>query len=185
MNIFNKVLLTSLISSSILLTACSDKKNNTEQSKSSEQSTSTQGNWQAKSSELSSANTNDIKSDLTQLNKITNSANSKGLALREEAQNAANDPAKVKDVLAKSQAIQKELQQEIMGLNLKSAEVQNIRTQMIDNLLTSEKLYELSTAANFNLSAPTPEFTQLSQRSMAIQQKIGTELNELNSKYAQ
>ena len=31
-----------------------------------------------------------------------------------------------------------------MGLQLKSSEVQNIRTQMIDNLLTSQKLYELS-----------------------------------------
>ena len=72
-----------------------------------------------------------------------------------------------------------------MAMNLKSAEVQNIRTQMIDNLLTSEKLYDISTASNFNMQAPTEEFIQLSQRSVAIQQKLGSELNALNAQYAQ
>ena len=67
-----------------------------------------------------------------------------------------------------------------MALNLKRAEVQNIRTQMIDNLITSNKLFELSNAPTFNIAAPDAEFKQLSQRSMAIQQKISIELDALN-----
>ena len=72
----------------------------------------------------------------------------------------------------------------MMGLNLKSQEVQNILTQMIDNLMTANKLFDLSMASDFNMTAPSEEFKQLTQRSMAIQQKIAMELNTLNTQYS-
>ncbi len=185
MHIFNKILFTSILSSSILLIGCSDKKSNTEQNQQTKESSSTSstGNWQAKASELSSANAMDIKSDLAQLNQITNQSNSQALQLREQAQAAASDPQKLKEVLSHSNDIQKEFQQKLMGLQLKSSEIQNIRTQMIDNLLTSQKLYELSTVPNFDMKAPSKEFKQLSMRTIAIQQKVGAELDGLNKQY--
>ena len=56
---------------------------------------------------------------------------------------------------------------------------------MIDNLITSNKLFELSNAPTFNIAAPDAEFKQLSQRSMAIQQKFSIELDALNKQYSQ
>lgn len=175
-----------MISSSLLFIGCSDKKSNTEQNQQTQKTdtTSSTGNWQAKNSELSTANATDIKSDLAQLNKITNQSNSQALQLREQAQSVASDPQKLKVVLNRSNDIQKEFQQKLMGLQLKSSEVQNIRTQMIDNLLTSQKLYEFSTAPNFDMKVPNEEFKQLSMRTIAIQQKVSTELDVLNKQYS-
>ena len=168
------------------LAACSDKKpSNTDHQASPTQDTATaQGNWQAKANTLSTANASDIKSDLTALNQTTNKANSAALKLRDDAQKAANDPEKIKHVLKESNDLQNDLQKQIMNLNLKSSEVQNIRTQMIDNLMTSNQLYALSTRPDFSLDAPSEEFMQLSKRSMAMQQKIGADLDALNAKYA-
>ena len=70
-----------------------------------------------------------------------------------------------------------------MALNLKSSEVQSLRTQMIDNLITSQKMYTLSTAPDFNANAPSDEFKQLGKRSMALQQKVSAEMDALNQHY--
>ena len=186
MNIFNKILLTSFISASLILTACTEKKTTDSTQKSAEaQPSVSSGNWQAKASELSSINGTDIKADLTQLNLIVNQSNHQATQLRDEAQSLAQDPDKLKAVLSQSNDIQKQTQEQIMGLMLKSAEVQDIRTQMIDSLMISQKLFELSTATGFNMTAPSDEFKQLAQRSMATQQKISAELDALNRQYAQ
>ena len=185
----------------LMSSACTDKKNtpaeSTQASSPATSSTTTpaanttttatatdsQGNWQAKPAELSSANAADIKADLTLLNQSMQAPNTQALQLIEESKQAANDPAKLKQLMEKSNDIQKQIHQTIMGLNLKSSEVQSIRTQMIDNLMTTQKLYELSSVPSFNMHAPTEEVQQLSQRSMAIQQKIATELSTLTQKY--
>lgn len=185
MNIFNKILITSFISSSLILTACTDKKTTDSTQKIAEaEPPIASGNWQDKNAELSSANATDIKADLAQLNQIVNQSNSQTTQLRNEAQSAAQDPKKLKAVLGKSNDIQKQTQEKIMGLTLKSSEVQNIRTQMIDSLMTSQKLFELSTATSFNMTTPSEEFKQLAQRSMVIQQKISAGLDALNKQYA-
>lgn len=171
-----------------MLTACSDKNKASDTAQKTETSASSsvnEGNWKTKASELSSANAVDIKSDLAQINPITNRANSKAIALQDEVKSMAQDPEKLKQLLTKSQDIQQELHQQILALHLKSAEVQNIRTSMIDNLMTSSQLFELSKVPNFNLSAPSDEFKQLSKRSQALQNKIGSDLNALNQQYAQ
>ena len=186
MNIFNKILLTSFISASLILTACTEKKNTDSTQKSADaQPSISSGNWQVKASELSSMNDADIKADLTQLNLIVNQSNRQATQLKDEAQSVAQDPEKLKAILSQSNDIQKQTQEQIMGLTLKSAEVQNIRTQMIDSLMISQKLFELSTATGFNMTAPSDEFKQLAQRSMATQQKISAELDALNKQYAQ
>lgn len=167
------------LTAAILMTAGCDKK------PSAEAAAETSGNWQIKADSLSKANPADIKADLTLLNEVTNTTNADALALRDEVLKAGTDQEKIKDVLSKSNDLQEKVKEKIMAMNLKSAEVQNIRTQMIDNLMTSEKLYDISTASNFNMQAPTEEFIQLSQRSVAIQQKLGSELNALNAQYAQ
>lgn len=185
MKTITKLILIPMTTALLMLNACSDKNKPSDTAQSTESSSSKEGNWKAKPSELSTANATDIKSDLAQLNQITSQANSKAVALQDEAKSMAQDPEKLKEILAKSQVIQQDMHQHILGLNLKSAEVQNIRVQMIDNLMTSSRLFELSKAAGFNLSTPSDEFKQLAQRSQALQHKIGTELNTLNQQYAQ
>ena len=175
------------------LAACSDKNNDKNKVNENKEPSitvatasnpSNEGNWKVKPDQLSSANAPDIKSDLGQLEKIINAANSKGVELRNEMQNAAQDPNKVQEILAKTQQIQSETQQEILALNLKSAEVQNVRVQMLDNLSTATQLQDLSKQPGFSLSSPSEEFKQLSKRSMVQQQKIGDDLNQLKQKYA-
>lgn len=143
----------------------------------------TEGNWKVKADQLSTANAEDIKADLEQLNHVTDSANTKGSTLRDELQNAVQDPAKVQEIVAKTQKIQDEIQQEFLALNLKSSEVQNIRVQMLENLSTAKQLQGLSKQPGFNLAAPSEEFRHLSQNSIAQQQKISGELNQLTQKY--
>ena len=121
---------------------------------------------------------------MIQLNQIINHSNIKAIELRDEASKAKNAPDKIKKILVKSHDIQAEVQQQIMGLNLKSQEVQNIRTQMIDNLMTASKLFDLSMASDFNMTSPSEDFKQLTQRSMAIQQKIAMKLDALNTQYS-
>ncbi len=181
-----RILVTSILSSSTILVGCSDKKSDTTQTQQVEHTalSTPPGNWQTQASELSSAQAKDIKADLAQLNQITNQSNTQALKLRQQAQSAASDPQKLKDVLSQSNNIQKEFQQKLMRLQLKSSEVQTIRTQMMDNLLSSQKLYELSATPNFDLNTPTEEFKQLSMRTIAIQQKVSAELDALNKQYS-
>lgn len=192
-----KLILCPLTALCLFMSACSDNKAPTEQTSTTasqaveaqttttNSNTTVQGNWQTKPAELSSNTSADIQADLAALNQITNSVNSKAVALRDEMQTIANDPAKMSEALKKTNDLQEQVKTEIMALHLKSAEVQAIRTDMIDNLMTANQLYIHSTAADFNPAAPSKEVQQLTQRSLAIQQKISTELNALNQKYAQ
>ena len=185
MNITNKVLFSCLISSSLMFIACSEQKADTAQNKTSETTSTatTQGNWKSKATELSTANATEITTDLAQLNQIVNHANTQALQLRAELQSAAPQPEKRQHILLKANDIQVKTQQQIMALNLKSSEVQSLRTQMIDNLITSQKMYTLSTAPDFDANAPSDEFEQLGKRSMALQQKISAEMDALNQHY--
>ncbi|MCS4298643.1 MULTISPECIES: hypothetical protein [Acinetobacter] len=185
MNITNKVLFSCLISSSLMFAACSEQKADIAQNKTSETTSSAtiQGNWKSKATELSTANATEITTDLAQLNQIVNHANTQALQLRAELQSAAPQPEKRQHILLKANDIQAKTQQQIMALNLKSSEVQSLRTQMIDNLITSQKMYTLSTAPDFDANAPSDEFEQLGKRSMALQQKISAEMDALNQHY--
>ncbi|MDQ8953980.1 hypothetical protein RFH42_13585 [Acinetobacter rudis] len=195
MIITKKFILFPLTALSLLISACSDNKapsttsiqtsSEVQQNTQSKTHTSTtQGNWQTKPSELSSNNKSDIQSDLTALNQIINSINTRSIELRKNIQTTTNDSTKMQETLKKVNNLHEQVKIEIMSLHLNSAEVQKIRTQIIDNLMTASQLYTLSTAADFNPAAPSKEFQQLTQRSTAIQQKVSTELNALNQQYA-
>jgi hypothetical protein len=182
----HKIVFTALISCNLIFTACSDKTTDTMQNKVMEgtPATTAQGNWRTKASELTSANPIEIKADLAQLNQVVNHANTQALQLRAEIQSSTKQqPEKIKQILLKSNEIQKDVQQQIMALNFKSREVQSIRTQMIDNLIMTQKMYALSTSANFDVNTPNDEFKQLAERSVALQQKISTEMEALNRQY--
>lgn len=183
-----KLILFPLTALSLFIAACSENKTPTEQSA---KNTATeikteiaQGNWKTKPAELSSNIAADIQADLAAINQIINSMNSRAVSLRKQAENLVNDPTKISETFKSAHDLQEQVKTQIMALNLKSAEVQQLRTNMLDNLMTADQLYQLSTAADFNPQAPSEAFRQLTQRSAAIEQKIATELDALNQKYA-
>ncbi len=176
-------LLLAVISAGLLtLTACGDKADSTKNGTASEVVESS-GNWKAKPSELSSANASDIKADLAVLNPIVNQSNEKGIAILKEIQQAKDDQAKIKTLVAKSMKIQFDNEQQILNLNLKSSEVQSIRIQMIDSTATAKQLFDMFNQPSFDMKNPDAQFQALSKRSMAIQQRIGLELDALNQKH--
>lgn len=195
MKTITQLLLVPVIASTMLLTACGEKNKpaeNTEKTQTSASTsaapavtTPTETNVQPKAENLSSANAQDIKSDLASLNTIINNANSKAAELRDELKASAQNKDQIQQVLTKTQAIQEQLKQEILSLQLKSSEVQKIRVQMIDNLATATQLYQMSHEPNFNLASPSDEFKKLSERSITQQQQIGNDLNALSQKYPQ
>lgn len=104
MNTIKKLSLIFLSASTLILMACSDKKPasvSATTDTSSTTSNTTQGNWQAKASELASANTTDIKADLASINTVINSSNTNALELRNAAQQVKTDPEKLKEIMKK------------------------------------------------------------------------------------
>lgn len=179
------VLFIGLFSAGLLsLTACGDKAA-TQDAGTASAVVQSKGNWQAKAADLSTDNAADIKADLAALNPIVNQSNEKGIAIIKEVRAAQNDQAKVKTLLGQSMSTQIETEQKLLDLNLKSAEVQGIRTQMIDSAFTAKKLFEMLNKPTFDMAKPDAEFQALTKRSMAIQQRIGLELNALNQKHPQ
>lgn len=185
MKIQNKLFYTSLVILTFSLSACSDTKETASHTKTTQtqEIQNPQGHWQVKGDYLSTANKHDIKTDLAQLTLISQAYNRKVLKMHEDVKTAGNNPEKIKKILVETNTIRDYFKQKYTALHLKSSEVQNIRTLIIDNFMISEQLYTLSMQADFSLNAPSEEFKQLSKRSMDLQQKIGTELEGLNAKY--
>lgn len=168
----------------LFISACSDNKSTlTENTKNTENPAVAQGNWQAKKETLSTNDATDIQADLAALTQITNHANSEGLKLRTAVNNAINDPQQMQTLFKSGSELQRKTKDQIMALNLKSAEVQNIRTLMIDNLMTTGKMYDLALGQDFDIKKPSAEFVQLSQRSIQMQNKISTDLDQLTAQY--
>ncbi|NNP72278.1 hypothetical protein A7P53_07335 [Acinetobacter defluvii] len=185
MKIHNKlfyIIMTALIFSFV---ACSDTKETDSHTKTTQtqEIQNPQGNWQVKGDYLSTANKHDIKTDLAQLTLISQAYNRKVLKMHEDVKTAGNNPEKIKQILVETNTIRDYFKQKYITLHLKSSEVQNIRTLIIDNFMISEQFYTLSMQADFNMNTTNDEFKQLSKRSKALQQKIDTELEGLNAKY--
>lgn len=141
------------------------------------------GNWQVKPGKLSSANAEDIKADLALLNVIINKSNSENSRLLAEINKVKNDEGKVKGILLKNFENQSAIEGEIMGLTFKSREVQDIRTQIISNIMLAKKMYDAVKKPDFDLTKPADEFKQLSAQSFQMQQQIGMALDKLNQEY--
>ncbi|WP_413482954.1 hypothetical protein [Morganella psychrotolerans] len=141
------------------------------------------GNWQVKPGKLSSANAEDIKADLALLNAIINKSNSENSRLLAEINKVKNDAEKVKEILLKNFENKSAIEGEIMGLTFKSGEVQDIRTQIISNIMLTKRMYDAVKKPDFDLTNPGDEFKQLSAQSFQMQKQIGMALDKLNQEY--
>ena len=166
----------------LLLAGCDNE--DTKSKDTASVSTSVQsGNWQIKPGKLSSANDEDIKADLALLNPVINKSNSENSRLLTEINKVKNDPEKIKDILLKNFENQSAIEDEIMGLTFKSGELQDIRTQIISNIMLTKKMYDAVKKPDFDLTKPGDEFKKLSAQSFQIQQQIGMALDKLNQEY--
>lgn len=170
------------------ISACSDKpaeqnKKINDMTTASEVTTPASGHLQEKTSELSAQNKVDIQSDLLKLNQIIDAMNSRSVLLRNEIIAAKSNKERIAEILAESHEFQKTELEELMNLDLKSLEVETLRTQMIENLLLTQKMFELSNQQNFNIESPTAEFKSLSLQSQKLQYTIGKKLNQLNNEF--
>jgi hypothetical protein len=172
----------------LAISACSDKptehnKTISDMETASEVTTPASDHLPEKNSELSGQNKLDIQSDLAKLNQIVDAMNSRSVLLRNEIIAAKSNKERIAEILAESHEFQKTELEELTNLDLKSSEVEAIRTQMIDNLLLTQKMFELSNQQNFNIESPTAEFKSLSLQSQKLQYAIAKKLNQLNNEF--
>lgn len=170
----------------LIISACSDKSIDLKEiggERITEEVIQSKGNLQAEKSEFSIQNKADIREDLVELNSIVDDMNSKSLVLREEIVNANKDPMKIDKILLKSNDIHQQGFRDLMSLTLKSSEINEIRIKIIDNLIISQKMFELSNEPNFKIGSPTAEFKSLSLQSQKLQLEVGKKLNRLNNKF--
>lgn len=143
------------------------------------------GNWQVKPETLTSGRAEDIKADLSQLNPVLNKSNEESIRLLNEIDKVRNDREKVKASLIENFKNQSDIEQNILSMTFKSAEVQTIRIQILSNIQLARKIYGIAGTSGFDIASPGDEFKQLSAKSFQMQQQIGRALNDLNQKYGQ
>ncbi|OBU11925.1 hypothetical protein [Morganella psychrotolerans] len=167
----------------LLLAGCDNEDTKPKDTASSVSASVQAGNWQVKPGKLSSANAEDIKADLALLNAIINKSNSENSRLLAEINKVKNDAEKVKEILLKNFENQSAIEGEIMRLTFKSGEVQDIRTQIISNIMLTKRMYDAVKKPDFDLTNSGDEFKQLSAQSFQMQQQIGMALDKLNQEY--
>lgn len=143
------------------------------------------GNRQVKPETLTSGRAEDIKADLSQLNPVLNKSNEESSRLLNEINKVRNDREKVKDILIENFKNQTDIEQGILAMTFKSAEVQTIRIQILSNIQMARKIYGIIGTPGFDISNPGDEFKQLSAKSFQMQQLISLALDDLNQKYDQ
>ena len=144
----------------------------------------TQGNASAKVETLSSQNEGDIKADLTALNAIINTSNSKAIELAQKLMIASKegDNTAVQNIFKESKELLESTNDSLLALNLKSSELQKIRTEIYQGNMISVKFYDLYAKENKS-EDDKKELALLQKQMMALQQSVGTELNQLNLQY--
>ncbi len=141
------------------------------------------GNWEVKASELSYANPQYIKTDLVQLNPIIQSVDTQAQELGNQLVITATDPEKFEQVLVEFDKLQEDMQQKMMQLNLKSFEVHNIRSKMIESVVLSKKLYKLTQTPNFDITAPDEGYKKRFKQLQDMREMTRAELDTLNQQY--
>ena len=161
-----------IIGINLILSSCTEtkKKNNS-------------GNWEIKATELSHANHQHIKTDLAQFNLIIKSVDTKTNELGNQLIITATDPEKFELVLVEFDKLQKDMQQKMMQLKLKSSEVQNIRRQMIESVFLSEQLYKLTQKPNFDITAPDEGYKKRFKQLQDMREMARAEFDALNKQY--
>lgn len=138
----------------------------------------------AKKEGLSSGNASDIRGDLASLNAIVNKSNSEAMAQRERLISArkSGDQAAIQSEMGKIKSHLENNNSALMGLSVKSNEVQALRVQMIDGNTTALEMSTLGMKKD-----KTPDELQriqaLQKRSAALQQLVGKTLDDLNARY--
>lgn len=144
------------------------------------------GNFSAKQETLSSSNAADIKADLAAFNGVINSANSEAASMREELMkaNSNNDKDAATSVLKKSQRLQESTNAKLIGLTLKSQEVQGLRLKIVEGNMKALEMAKIATKDTLS-DADRKKLGELGKQSVVLQMEAGTLLNKLNSEYGQ
>lgn len=159
-----KLALTLLCSSMLALTAC-DKKAENAQSK--DQAVQTDP------SSLSTNNKSDIKADFEAIAQLSTSKSQEALETQKKVESAIeNDPAAAQNTMADSKKYFTEFNDDLNKLQLKSSEVHEIRTQMINlNKLTFDMM-DQSLSANPDANKIMEFQKQLESQTAALSAKM-------------
>lgn len=159
-----KFIFTVLCSSMLILTAC-DKK--TENTSSKEQTTQTE------TTNLSTNNKSDIKTDFEAIAQLSTSKSQEALEAQKKVESAMeSDPAAAQSTMAESKKYFTDFNEDLSQLPLKSSEVNEIRTQMIGlNKLTSDMM-DQSLSANPDANKIMEYQKQLESQTAALSAKM-------------
>jgi len=138
----------------------------------------------AKTNTLSLQNASDISSDLKLINPILNHSNSDAMTIRTSLSQAMRDHDKelIKSILSKNKKLLETTNSSLAAVNIKSQEVEKIRTDIIDGNKVSIKLQDLFSKQELTLEDKN-EIALLQKQSITMQKKVGQELDSLNTKY--
>lgn len=169
-----KKIYTPLLALFLFISGCNDSNNQA----------STSGNFTTKAELLSSQNESDIRADLSLINPILNSANSTAMTTRSLLSEASRTGNKkeVKSLLLKSKTTLEALNNQLIALDIKSQEIQKVRTNIVNGNMITIKLYNLIIKDKRTPEEIT-EMGLLNRQSIALQKSVGEELDRLNAKY--
>lgn len=170
-----KIVTSALISALIFLSGCNDAKNETVLS---------DGNFAAKNESLSSQSERDIREDLSAINALINTFNTKAIEINRELVSAHrnSDSSAIKNSMEKSKKLLGSTNNALHGLKIKSQEVQDIRLGTYQGNMLTMKFYELSLKETPS-SKEKEESELLKRQIIALQQSIGGKLDQLNLQY--
>ncbi|WP_392551530.1 hypothetical protein RHO13_01250 [Orbus wheelerorum] len=133
---------------------------------------------------LSLQNEADIRTDLKLINTIINNSNNEAITIRNSLSQAMqnHDKESIKSVIAKSKKLLETTNSSLAAMNIKSQEVEKVRTGIIDGNNLALKLQEISSKTELT-SEDKNEIALLQKQSIEIQKKVGQELDSLNKSY--
>lgn len=171
-----KSLLASLCVAALALTAC-DKKTNEAPASSATTSTSTA--TQQVTTSLSSNNSADIKSDLDQIQMLSNRNSQEATDLQNKANQAVQkgDKATLTSTVAQMKTYINKFNQELDTLKLKSGEVNVVR----DKIKESNNLGIALAETSLESSPDKQKVTELQNRAAQLQKELMTEMQALQN----
>ena len=153
-----KIIITTLCLAAFSLTAC-DKKVDTAESK----DTATQQD----SASLSTNNKSDIKADFEAIAKLSTSKSEEALKMQQDSLNAS-DPAGAENAMENNKKYFNQFNDDLSKIKLKSSEVNDIRTQMINLNKTTFEMIDQSMSATPDVSKITALQAQVEKDTAAL-----------------
>jgi ATP-dependent Lon protease len=173
-----KSLLASLCVAALALTAC-DKKTNEAPASSATSTATTPTTTPPVTASLSSNNTADIKSDLDQIQMLSNRNSQEATDLQNKANQAAQkgDKAVLTSTVAQMKTYINKFNQELDALKLKSSEVNAVR----DKIKESNNLGIALAETTLESSPDKQKVTELQNRAAQLQKELMTEMQALQN----